>query len=448
MNRPQITLCVIAGNEQSAIVRMLDSFRDCFDELAFVSANGNAEPDGTFLAAWDWAKATGKSIQRRIYVNQPHSEQWAHVDDFAAARNLSFSAATGDWLLWADCDDVFVGNAADLRAICADPKSEDVHHFQYDVANAGKLTARERLIRREVVAGGGKWIGAVHETFRARSTHTHKTHAAKTDPAWRHEPAHDKPPSPGRNLRILRGQLTETPIWLFYTHQEYYLQSNRAMAQRFGELFLAMGGTDESFRYQTNLNLSAIAEKHVDAARYALAAYWIFPYRESLAALVNCAFQEGNGTKALHFAEALVETQEPREKPWCHEPRWYGWHGLDLLARAYRLMYGDKDGDQNRMDQCDPNILLIHETTEATAGSVQLRDAWMSTAKHPDWIWHAFKLPDAEVDSRWFKSFERFKTSEESEYIRKIATWLMKTPRIVRINENTPAPRPGWDLAK
>jgi glycosyltransferase involved in cell wall biosynthesis len=443
--RPQITLCVIAGNEQHAICKMLDSFRDCFDELAFVRATGSAEPDETFMTAWDWAAANNKSIATRTYKNQPQSEQWPHVDDFAAARNLSFEIATGDWLLWTDCDDVFVGDADELRAICADPTSADVNHFPYDVANAGKLTARERLIRREVVAGGGKWVGAVHETFRARSTHTHKTHAAKTDPTWRHEPAYDKPASPGRNLRILRGQLIETPIWLFYTHQEYYLIGNRAMAQKFGELFLAIGGTEDSFRYQANLNLSAIAEKHADAARYALDAYWIYPYRESLAALVNCAFQECNATKALHFAMALVETQEPTEKPWCHEPRWYGWHGLDLLARAYRLMYGDKDGDQNRMDQFDPNILLIHETTEATQGSVQMRDAWMSTAKHPDRIWHAFKLPDAEVDSKWFKSFERFKASEEFEYIKMVSDLTAQVPRIVRIDETTPAPKMGWD---
>jgi glycosyltransferase involved in cell wall biosynthesis len=446
MTTPRISLCVIAGNEDRAIGKMLESFKDCFDELSLVMARGDTKPDETYFVASHWCRDNRKDFLAISYHNAPESEKWPHVDNFAGARNRSFENATGDWLMWADCDDVFVGDAAQLRAIIADPKTEDVHHFPYDVANAGKLTMRERLMRSEVMAGGGRWVGAVHENFRTRSTHRHKTHAAETDPTWRHEPAHDKPASPGRNLRILRGQLAETPIWLFYTHQEYYLQQNRAMAQKFGELFLAIGGTDDSFRYQANLNLSAIAEKHADASRYALAAYWIFPYREALAALVNCAFQECNPVKAMHFAQALVDTDVPHEKPWCHEPRWYGWHGDDLFCRAYRLMYGDKDGDQNRMDEFDPNILLVHETTEATAGSVQLRDAWMSTAKHPDWIWHAFKLPDAEVDSKWFKSFERFKASEESEYIRKIATWLMKTPRIVRIDETTPAPKMGWDV--
>jgi glycosyltransferase involved in cell wall biosynthesis len=446
--RPRITLCIIAGNEERAIVSMLESFRDCFDELSLVIARGVAPCDKTLEFVISWCIANQKDRVIHHYRNATENEQWPHVDDFAAARNLSFSHATGDWLLWADCDDVFVGNAAELRAICNDPNAADVHHFPYDVTNAGKLTQRERLIRYEVLAAGGKWVGAVHENFRARSTHTHKTHAAKTDPTWRHEPAHDKPASPGRNLRILRGQLAESHIWVFYTHQEYFLQGNHRLARKYGELFLAMPNAEDSFRYQANLNLSAIAEKHADAARYALAAFWVFPYREALASLVNCAFQERNPTKAMHFAQALVDTDEPHEKPWCHEPRWYGWHGNDLFCRAGRYHYGDEYGDEIRAEHTIPEIILIHETTETTVGAVQLRDAWLSTAASPERIWHAFKLPDGQENSEWFKSFERFAASKATEYVQRITLATRNGPhRIFRIDENTPAPIVGWDLS-
>ena len=33
MTTPRISLCVIAGNEDRAIGKMLESFKDCFDEL-------------------------------------------------------------------------------------------------------------------------------------------------------------------------------------------------------------------------------------------------------------------------------------------------------------------------------------------------------------------------------------------------------------------------------
>ena len=102
----RISLCVIAGNEEHHIERMLNSFAPAFDELSLVRAIGSRKADRTLSIARDWAEANRKDFVFSEHVNQPGTEGWDHVDSFAAARNDSFRQASGDWLIWCDCDDV------------------------------------------------------------------------------------------------------------------------------------------------------------------------------------------------------------------------------------------------------------------------------------------------------------------------------------------------------
>lgn len=430
---PKISLCVIAGNEAAAIVRMLESFAPCFDELCLVIATGATPSDVTSKIAVEWCKARGVSAHCTHYFNRREGETYPHVDDFAAARNLSFQIATGDWLIWADCDDVFVGDAEALRNIAADTGTEAVHHFPYDVANAGKWVSRERMFHVSLLEEGARWHGAIHENFRVPSTAQHKVHGA---PVWRHEPQPGKPSSGDRNLRILSAQLADAPANAFYVHQDYHLRGERAKSIKWGNVFLSFPVSDRSLRYQTHLNLSATADTHAEAARHALAAYWLYPYREALAALVNCAFQEDDATKALHFANMLINTPRPKDPLWCHEPRWYGWHGRDLLNRAERMA-----GPLRPLPALGYRCVLIHHTSKGDAHAVQARDAWMSTASDPHGVLHAFALPDADVNDRWFRSFVRCAESDVPRYR------ALASEQFARVREITSADVPvaGWD---
>jgi glycosyltransferase involved in cell wall biosynthesis len=59
-----------------------------------------------------------KSIASR-YTNMIYDFEW--IDDFAAARNASFSKAKMDYILWMDADDVFeadeLNNLAELKKV-------------------------------------------------------------------------------------------------------------------------------------------------------------------------------------------------------------------------------------------------------------------------------------------------------------------------------------------
>lgn len=403
-----ISLCVIAGREEKTITRMLDSFVGTFDELVIVIATGSKPADETETLARAWCDRNLVAFESTTYNNAAHAENWPHVDDFAAARNLAFALAQSRWLLWGDCDDVFTGDAEELREVLENDEMTDIHHFGYDVANAGKLVKRERLIRASTLRDGAAWYGAIHENFRACSTHRQTTHA---EAWWRHEPIEEKRPSSDRNLRILSHTLNDAPTYAFYVHQDHFLSRDREKAQKWGDIFLSFPVSDASLRYQAHLNLSAIATRHSEASRHALAAYWLFPHREALAALVNCAFQENEAEKALRFANLLIATPEPTKPLWCHEPRWYGWHGDDLYSRAMRLagVLDEQYGEQS--------ILLLHETDESDARFVQERDLWMTSAKDPHEVFHLFLVPDDQIESKWFKSFAREKRSTIDSYV-------------------------------
>jgi len=95
--KPKISLCVIAGNVEKQIGRFLDAFAPVADEVIVVRASGNLGDDDTLEIA---------RMQGCIIGEYLNFHNWPHVDDFAAARNTACDMATGDWLMWADTDDV------------------------------------------------------------------------------------------------------------------------------------------------------------------------------------------------------------------------------------------------------------------------------------------------------------------------------------------------------
>ena len=110
MNKPLISLCMIVGNVEEYITRCLHSFRGIADELIVVRAIGNLEPDRTL----DIARGQFGAITAE-YKNKPENSDWEHLDDFAAARQMSFDLASADYCFWCDSDDVFEGDPEIVR---------------------------------------------------------------------------------------------------------------------------------------------------------------------------------------------------------------------------------------------------------------------------------------------------------------------------------------------
>lgn len=81
---------MIVRNEEEVIERCLKSICDLVDEIIIVDTGST---DKT------------KQIVSK-YTDKIYDFEW--VNDFAKARNYSFSKATKDYILWLDADDVIL----------------------------------------------------------------------------------------------------------------------------------------------------------------------------------------------------------------------------------------------------------------------------------------------------------------------------------------------------
>lgn len=88
LNRPTVTLALIAKNEEKNVNRLLDSVEGCFDEIILVDTGST-----------DNTKALAEARGCKVY-------DFTWVESFCKARNFAFSKATCDYVGWLDLDDV------------------------------------------------------------------------------------------------------------------------------------------------------------------------------------------------------------------------------------------------------------------------------------------------------------------------------------------------------
>lgn len=441
----RISLCVICGNEEAIIERMLDSFAPAFDELSLTRAIGIEKPDATEEKARAWCEKNGKDFAFSEYRNDPDCN-FSHVDDFAAARNLSFSKGQSDWLIWADCDDMLHG-AERMRKTLEESNGAELIRFPYDVVGTNKRPLRERAITRDCYMRGSNWKFPVHENIRALAG----TRLADfNDPIWVHQPKAFGTENRKRNKAILSRALAHSSTNYFYVHQEWFCEGNRSNAQKFGKLALAFPDLDPSFRYETYLNLCRLAEDTDDALQYALSAHSIFPWcREALALLTLTMIDRGDYERALFFAHKLDSTPVASfsRLPWTHEPKWYGWAGDDLLARCMRLEGKHDEAKSVQRRSGEPIISLIHSTRGRPQQAASTRNTWLNLASDPSRIQHIFCV---DVDDKSSVKMARQYEHTVSEGQSCVMAWNAGAERcagklIIQLSDDW-VPCPGWDV--
>lgn len=146
-----ISLCMIVKNEELVLRRCLDCIKDLMDEIIIVDTGST---DSTKKIAYK-------------YTDKVYDYQWK--DDFAAARNYSFSKATMDYIYVADADEIIdEENQKRFRSLKAAllPEVEIVQMkycnqleygsvYNFDSEYRGKLYKRLRTFQ---------WIDPIHET--------------------------------------------------------------------------------------------------------------------------------------------------------------------------------------------------------------------------------------------------------------------------------------------
>lgn len=146
-----ISLCMIVKNEELVLRRCLDCIKDLMDEIIIVDTGST---DSTKKIAYE-------------YTDKVYDYEWR--DDFAAARNYSFSKAAMDYIYVADADEIIdEENQKRFRFLkeALLPEIEIVQMkycnqleygsvYNFDSEYRGKLYKRLRTFQ---------WIDPLHET--------------------------------------------------------------------------------------------------------------------------------------------------------------------------------------------------------------------------------------------------------------------------------------------
>lgn len=404
----RISLCIITGNESVHIVRLLDSFKDAFDELCLVRATGNLEHDDTVSLAKKWCDQNRKAFIFEDYFNAGREPRrgadvdlgdpatWPHVDDFAAARNRAWSLATSPYQFWADCDDVLAtGSAERIRSI-VEKYDHDVFCFAYELPGQAQSNLRERLFRR----GAGSWCQPLHENC------NHKPGAKIANDSqvvFIHSPLANAAKDLKRNERILLYHTRHRQAFTWELHREYYYRwrniadaTARDDSLYLAEICLADRRLAPEMRYTTLCNCAEIHPDAREGKEYAREAAEMFPNRRE-ADYVRALreLEDGNPGRAVAYLERASVFRRPAATgyPLNQEP--YGFPAFDLLLRCLRL-----SGSPSRADKLENQgfekhgrrFSLLHATRGRPQQAIDTRKAFLSAAARPEQIEHIFAI--------------------------------------------------------
>jgi glycosyltransferase involved in cell wall biosynthesis len=198
---------MIVKNEEEVLANCLSSVAGICDEIIIVDTGST-----------DNTKEVARKFTDKIY-------DFTWIDDFAAARNYSFSLATKDYILWLDADDVIPTEEQEKFKALKKTLTDDIDavsmNYIVQTDNHGNPTfhyRRNRLVKR---SKGFKWIGPVHEYLEVYGN------ILEADVSILHNKKKKKKAdsqSIGRNLRIYENRIKKgeefSPRDLFYYANE------------------------------------------------------------------------------------------------------------------------------------------------------------------------------------------------------------------------------------
>ncbi len=148
-----ISLCMIVKNEEKILARCLDSIYDLMDEIIIVDTGST-----------DHTKEIAGKYTDKVY-------DFVWVNDFAAARNFSFSRAGCEYIYIADADEVLdEENHEKFQALKENllPEVEIVQMYYGNQLSYGTVYNFDRELRPKLFkrVRNFQWIEPVHETVR------------------------------------------------------------------------------------------------------------------------------------------------------------------------------------------------------------------------------------------------------------------------------------------
>ena len=152
-----ISVCMIVKDEEMVLERALKSVERIADEIIIVDTGST-----------DRTKKIALKYTDKVY-------DFVWCDDFAKARNYSFSKATMDYCMWLDADDIISDSDQESLINLKKTLSKDTsvvmmkYNAEFDQNNKPTFTYyRERLLRRK---DNFYWEGFIHEVIKIGRAH-------------------------------------------------------------------------------------------------------------------------------------------------------------------------------------------------------------------------------------------------------------------------------------
>ena len=274
-----ISLCMIVKDEEFHIARCLDSVSELVDEIIIIDTG-----------------STDRTVEiASNYTSKVYSYPWR--DDFADARNYSFSKASMDYCMWMDADDILEEVQKDKFLQLKQSLSSDIdivmmkYNTSFDEAGKPSFSYfRERWIRN---CTEYRWIGEVHEVIPP------KGRIIYSDIAISHKKmgAGD----PDRNLKIYQkiiadGKILEPRQQYYYGRELYYHKQYKEAVSVLEEFLLSAEG-------------------------------WIENKIEACSVCANCYYQLGQEESALVSLLRSMSFDLPRAELCCEIGKYFLEHG-------------------------------------------------------------------------------------------------------------------------
>lgn len=342
-----ISLCMIVKDEEPTLGRCLEQANSFADEMIIVDTGST-----------DRSKEIALQYTKHVY-------DFAWCDDFAAARNFSFSKATMDYCMWLDADDVILPKEQQkLIALkkTLDILQADVVMLPYDVAFdvTGQVQTtymRERIIKNTKQA---LWTGRVHEVI------TPFGNIVYEDIHIRHEKV--KPYDTDRNLRIYETMQKEGCILgareQFYYARELYYHGQYLSAISAFQKFLSMQEGWIENKIEAYRQMAECYGKTGDTQSQLQSLFQSFvldlPRAETCCAIGQCYFDQANWKAAAFWYETALRVDKNTQNGAFVQENCYGYLPCMQLCVCY-----DKMGEFEKAESYNEMGAVFQPKSEA-----------------------------------------------------------------------------------
>jgi predicted SAM-dependent methyltransferase len=312
--KPTLSLAMIVRDSSSFLEKCLTSCHDLFDEIVIIDTG---------------SKDSTKEIAYK-YTDKVFDFEW--IDDFAAARNYSFSKCTSDFICWLDDDDVILTKDKEkFKNLDLSDKEIVILKYEYSHDEFGVVECsleRERIVKRSL---GLVWQKAIHEYLPLNGK------VSREDISIHHFKKHG---SSERNLRILEKIVEKDtdPRNFYYLGKEYADFGKTEEAITALEKFVSMNAwwEDIFLAYQVIAKCYLSLKNENKFFENIFKSIQMEPRRaEPYYELGEFYANKSDWSRAIHYFEECLNVKRASELMSTYYPQYYTWKPALQLVICY-----------------------------------------------------------------------------------------------------------------